>query len=315
MTGTWLFFLTDNGVDDDPIHFVYAQTGTAVTAERSCDASWGTGTGTFAGGALDLEFDLGETLHIDGVAAGEALSGTFTIGSVSGTWRMERTSIVLDCTMACGALSPIPFVDTDFTQLSKIEEISLFRSAAGHDYSGGCEDCRSMKHYFAPKPAFLVNNDIEVYAPVDGTIINVMAEGNAASPPGINKQVRIRSSLHPEYTFILFHLDLVSTAIVAGKTVTAGEQIGWARMFDPDTGSTSHDFDIAVRIGTLYGPRYVSYFDVITPAVFANYTARGATSTTDFIITEAARDADPLTCDGETFLTTGSLADWYVLTP
>ena len=34
---------------------------------------------------------------------------------------------------------------------------------------------------------------------------------------------------------------------------------------------------------------------------------------TDFVITATERDADPLTCDGEAFSSTGSLANWFEL--
>ena len=150
-----------------------------------------------------------------------------------------------------------------------------------------------MKHYYAPKAAYLANVTIEIYAPVDGTIVEIADEEHGASPPGENKQVRIRSSLHPEYTLILFHVDLLSAAVVPGKVVTAGEQVGWARMWYPDLGSYAHDFDIAVRYSTPYGERFVSFFDVMTNGLFGTYQARGVTARSDFILTAARATQTP----------------------
>ncbi|TRZ90870.1 MAG: hypothetical protein D4R84_15485, partial [Rhodocyclaceae bacterium] len=40
------------------------------------------------------------------------------------------------------------FVATNYIDISKIFQLSKFRSSAGHDYSDDLEKCRSMKHYF-----------------------------------------------------------------------------------------------------------------------------------------------------------------------
>ena len=42
------------------------------------------------------------------------------------------------------------FMEADYIDLSRITQISKFRSAAGHDFSDSFESCRSMKHYFWP---------------------------------------------------------------------------------------------------------------------------------------------------------------------
>jgi hypothetical protein len=54
---------------------------------------------------------------------------------------------------------------------------------------------------------------------------------------------------------------------------------------------------------------------VVTDALFADYVARGVTVRSDLVLTKAARDADPLTCDGEAFTSTGVLPAFFLLDP
>jgi len=302
-------------VADDPLHLTIAQAGTALDAELTCNGDMPLGTGTYDGLDFTLTFDLGggDAVVLTGTPAGWGIAGDFTAPGDSGDFWLERTTIELDCAFACDPVAPVRFVGTDFTELDKIEEISLFRSAAGHDYSDLCESCRSMKHYYAPFLEFRDNGLVAVYSPVDGTVVSVTAEGHGDSLGGENKQVRIRSSLHPEYTFILFHVDLLANPVEPGDAVVAGEQVGTGRLHYPDLAEYAHDFDVAVRLHTLFGDRYVSFFDVMTDALFATYVARGASSRSDFVLTKAARDADPLTCLDEEFTSVGSLPLWFVL--
>ncbi|MHC5011943.1 MAG: M23 family metallopeptidase [Planctomycetota bacterium] len=317
LTGPWLFYLTDGGIDDDPMHMTLVQTGTDVSAELTCDGEFPEGTGTYVGGALSLTFDLGggDSLMLSGTSDPAGFTGTYDLPSETGTWRMETTAITLDCAFACEPYPVTQFVSQDFTDLSKIQEISLFRSAAGHDYSDACESCRSMKHYYNPMDPYRDNGLLPIYAPVDGMVISVQDEGHGASPGLTNKQVRIRSTLHPEYTFILFHVDLDSAAIAPGAMLSAGDLVGHAHMWYPDLSEFAHDFDIAVRYHTLFGERYVSFFDVMTDVLFASYQVRGVPSRAHLVLTEAMRDADPLTCIGETFTSSGTLPVWFILAP
>lgn len=59
--------------------------------------------------------------------------------------------------------------------------------------------------------------------------------------------------------------------------------------------------------------KHYSYFDVMTDALFATYNARGINLRADAIISKAARDADPLTCEDETFDGPGHLPNWVQL--
>ena len=122
-------------------------------------------------------------------------------------------------------------MSAEFTDLSMIEEISKFRSGAGHDFSNFNvdlpEECdvnigdyfatvtdepeSSMKHYFLPYDDFRGDMvTVPVYAPFDGEITRVSYE---QSESGLqNHRVEITSKDHPEYTAVIFHIDLVDKA-------------------------------------------------------------------------------------------------------
>jgi len=204
--------------------------------------------------------------------------------------------------------NPIPqFVEDDYIVLDDIQRISRFRSGTGHDYSDAFESCRSMKHYYHPN----VTNwsSVDIYSPVAGTILDV-ASGWAG------ERVMIKSADYPACHFIIFHVDL-DPALSIGSTLSAGQDIG--NHYGNETTS-----DIAVRLSVLDGGmpkhRLVSFFDVMSDGLFSNYVARGASIRDDFIISEAARTADPLTCSGESFTGTpffdggyGTLTNWVDL--
>ncbi|MBN2480293.1 MAG: hypothetical protein JXB19_01020 [Bacteroidales bacterium] len=205
------------------------------------------------------------------------------------------------------------FISHDFTQLFKIEMISKFRSGFGHSFTDGNESCRSMKHYYNPYPAYRENNNVEVYSPVKGTIISVLTEGPGSSSGLTNKEIQIKPDDQPAFIIVIFHCDLASSAIQTGKRVTSGELIGYARMYYEEEGHYVTSFDIALYVNTPSGMRLVPYFSALTDGIFNSYVARGAQSRQDFIITKEERDADPLQCDGETFLTNGNLENWVIL--
>ena len=318
LTGAWLLSPTVGGIAGDTIHLTIEQNDNVLVANVSCRSTFPPGAGRWGGGIFSLVFTFGTgaTLSLEGTAVGGNFAGNMISPEGAGTFLLQRT--VDDptfCAHACDPLSVIRFVDQDFTQLEKIQEISRFRSSAGHDFSDDCETCRSMKHYFAPFPAYLANNTVEVRCPVDGQVVAVTAETHGASPSGLNKQVRIRSTLHPEYTFVFFHVDLAPPNVTPGVMISKGTLLGHARLYYDDLAETAHDFDIAVRIHTPYTDRYVSWFDVITDGVFAAYAARGVPDRTTMIHTRAARDAQPLTCSGETFTWADPLPVWFVLGP
>jgi hypothetical protein len=194
------------------------------------------------------------------------------------------------------------FVDVNYIEFDRIYRFSKFRSAVGHDYSDDFEDCRSMKHYFMPNGETGWEK-VKIYSPVDGTVAWRFEEF-------MGSQVWIRSRQYPDFQFGLFHLTLADTSLREGRTVTAGQLLG--THFSTRTYS-----DIAVSVDSPGGGRkLVSYFEVMSDALFERYRARGIAGRSDAIISRQERDAHPLTCSGETFVGgTGVLEDWFTLTP
>lgn len=196
------------------------------------------------------------------------------------------------------------FMEADYIDLSRITQISKFRSAAGHDFSDSFEACRSMKHYFWPAggnpgeehdPSWTT---IEIYSPCDGTI-------SLGSKEWAGYQVWIDSEEYPAFQIRIFHVTL-DNLLKSGDEVIAGQLIG-------HHASDMTMSDIAVQVMTPSGLKFVSYFEALTDDVFLRYQESGIDSRQDMIISKEARDQDPLTCQGEEFIDTGSLDDFVTL--
>jgi hypothetical protein len=190
------------------------------------------------------------------------------------------------------------FVSVSQIDLAPVSRVTKFRSSFGHDYADGFERCRCMKHYFQPKSG-IDWSTIGIYSPVDGTVERVRVETT------FGMQIAIRSSIQPAFTFIIFHVT-PTIALDSGTRVTAGQRLG-------SHVGTQTLSDLAVGVDTPTGYKLVSWFDVITDELFAQYSARGMTSRASGVITRAERDADPLTCTGETFMGAGTLPTWVML--
>jgi len=190
------------------------------------------------------------------------------------------------------------FVETNYIELDKIYRISRFRSSVGHDYSDAFEDCRSMKHYFEPKN--IVDwASVKIYSPVTGTVTRVEQEGAGT-------KIEIASDDYPAFRFSIFHINLTAQLSVNDK-VTAAQLLG------THIGSqTMSDISVIVNDPTRQG-RMVSWFAVITDAVFSEYASRGVNAREDMIIPKETRDAHPLSCSGETFTSEDTLEGWVVL--
>ena len=189
------------------------------------------------------------------------------------------------------------FVSASYIELIKIQNISRFRSAVGHDYSDDFESCRSMKHYFQPK-GNVEWSSINIFSPVTGTVSSINEEWAGT-------QVGIRSELYPAFFFILFHVNL-SGPLDIGDQVSAGQFLG------THIGSQTWS-DIAVGVNTPSGWKLVSYFDVMTDILFQNLQSRGVSNRNILIISKQQRDSDPLVCQGDTFVTSGNLQNWVTL--
>lgn len=197
------------------------------------------------------------------------------------------------------ALGVPRFATNDYIDLSAIGRISRFRSSVGHDSHDDFESCRSMKHYFEPK-ASVSWGAVAIFAPVQGTVTDTLAEWAGL-------KVTIRSAAQPAFTFAIFHLNPIS-GLAVGTTVAPGQALG------THIGSQTMS-DILVGVSTPRGYRLVSWFEVMNDSVFHTYAARGVASRESAIISRSERDADPLTCNGETFTSfgTGAIANWLTL--
>jgi len=190
------------------------------------------------------------------------------------------------------------FVSTNYIELDKIYRISKFRSSFGHDYSDAVEHCRSMKHYFEPKST-LDWTTVKIYSPVTGKITRVEQEWSGT-------KIEIASDEYPAFRFSIFHINTTMQFKIDDQ-VTAGMQLG--THIGPETMS---DISVIANDPNRQG-RMVSYFDVITDAVFTLYQNRGVANRNDMIISKTVRDANPLTCSGDTFVSSDTLENWVTL--
>lgn len=284
------------------------QTGTAVefaVTGKDFDLS---GDGTIHGAVMTLTADLGEAGDFSAVATfaedGTGFEGSWEVAGpnpVQGTITGTTTSWP---TYDLDTLGVPKLVVAGCIDLLRIGRVSRFRSGEGHDYSDDFESCRSMKHYFDPKPG-IHGFSIRLFSPVDGTIIGTTDEWETPSL-WKGQVVGIRPDGWPAFDVVIFHLD-PRRALPVGSTVSAGEELGTSEKV---SGTVA---DLAVGVHTPDGYRLVSLFDVMTDAVFRRYRECGATARSDFIVPRSERDVDPLSCVGEQFVDRGSLENWVDL--
>lgn len=226
-----------------------------------------------------------KNISLSHFAAITSLFSGLLFSGCSETWNIEEQGIPR-------------FVKTNYIELNRIEQVSKFRSSEGHDYSDSYEDCRSMKHYFRP----YFDSDwatIKIFSPVSGTIRKVYEEW-----AGI--QLHIESEEYPAFRFIIFHIR-TSKDFKPGDYVEEGEQLGTHY-----SSETTSDIAVSVSEGVAR-ERLVSYFEVMTDNLFASFVSRGVSGRDELIISREQRDADPIICDGESFLTMGNIDNWVML--
>ena len=217
------------------------------------------------------------------------------LSKISSFGRLAACGVLLFATSA--AAHP-KLLKWPLTEISQLEELSKFRSGAGHDFSydagfpfgasDSTEPPSSMKHYLAPLSAYSGDRvTVPIYAPLAGEITRVTEETNGAI---INKRVEIVSAEDPSYLLIIFHIDLDEAYpqilddwpvefwpshqdddnSYVTTTVASGDLLGYADM------RTAHDFDVAVLWTDTDGERYwVSYFELMPDSLFARFAGRG----------------------------------------
>jgi hypothetical protein len=214
-----------------------------------------------------------------------ACSNKNEIQKPSGIWDIEKNGIP-------------KFVETNYIELDKIYRISKYRSSVGHDYSDAFEHCRSMKHYFEPR-SDIDWSTIKIFSPISGTITRFEYEWAGV-------KIEIESSDYPAFRFTIFHINSLKQYNLGDKVV-AGEQLGTHIGLQ-----TMSDISVIVNDITQQG-RMVSYFDVISNSIFSEYLNRGVTNREELIIPKSTRDANSLTCSGDTFVSTDTLENWVIL--
>tara|TARA_X000001036_G_scaffold322178_1_gene300620 strand:+ start:2482 stop:3963 length:1482 start_codon:yes stop_codon:yes gene_type:complete len=237
----------------------------------------------------------------------------------SGSLRLEVGSILINGWFTRGSCVQVNLADVGIEKIgtsniissSQLNDISLFRSSAGHDASDDFESCRSMKHYL--EPIEKENNVNLIYAPITGTLVSLSGEegGGFVDDQKTNQRIGIKSSSNSAYEVILYHVDVLDGLDLAlGQTITAGQQLGYGRLIrvnsdDPEgsVADASNDFDISVSVGTTSGVANISYFSIASDPVFEEYMAWNSkiTSRESLVISKASRDEYPLSCNGEQF--------------
>ena len=208
------------------------------------------------------------------------------------------------------------FATANFTDLDKIQKISRFRSAIGHDYADGRDkdgdgnaiEC-SMKHYIYPQVDYYGStSEVEIYAPFDGTIWFIEIAGpRVTGRANSGTRLRIRSSTYESISAYFFHVRTIPSVFLlsweaepasfdVNIPVSAGQLIGYADLDAEWEGSTS-DFDVAVwvddPIGTSVSTALISIFEIMADSPFALYEARGIASRESMIISAEYRIANP----------------------
>jgi hypothetical protein len=223
--------------------------------------------------------------------------GTATI-TATAAGRSAAATVTVENVFDVDARGVPRFIAQDYIELPKIARVSRFRSGIGHDYSDSVERCRSMKHYFQPSGA-VDWGSVTITAPVSGKVESLQNETTFGT------QVQIVPNEQTAFTVILFHVR-PAASLVIGASVVAGQPIG------THIGSQTMS-DIAIRVSTPRGLRFVSYFDAMSDSLFQRYAARGVASRSAMIIGAAERDANALTCSGEQFQSAGTLTNWVDL--
>ncbi|MDE1855639.1 MAG: hypothetical protein KGH49_00130 [Candidatus Micrarchaeota archaeon] len=189
--------------------------------------------------------------------------------------------------------------------LSQISRISLFRSCAGHDFSGysfngTLEANRSMKHYY-DIPSSLVGKAhvVQIFSPFNGTLI---FDSKTLDYPN-GDQIVVQSSSANDMGVEIFHIDLLQN-ITIGTKVVSGQLLGYKNAseysgFDIAYGPLNPAYPCGGRCQTPMSQGLDSIFNHMIPQVLAQYAAVGVTPQ-KVIAMRAFRDANPCHYPNET---------------
>ena len=308
--------LSEVDISNDTVEFSIS--GNDVTLSKEMDGENFILTGSISMGETDIDIQIESDLNSSGS------EGSFTL-TVGAPLNMTVNSYAKEISCETDSVDEVgtgadQIVTTNPLVVGDISNISKFTSAAGHDSSDSFESCRSMKHYF--EPISKTNSTNEVYAPFDGVVVSMNSEeGGGFTDDGVTNQlIIIKPSFASPYQISFYHIDVLpSLNLSPGDSITEGTLIGYGRLVrvnsdvtDPTAEpSASNDFDIKVEVLTADGIRAVSLFHIMSDDVFNEYNPL-TSNISDLLISKTSRDADPLTCEGETFTSSGTLGSWLV---
>ena len=225
------------------------------------------GTGNFIG---SLTYD----------ESSDSFDGTFSIVDPQGNILITSTLIAkkgsCNYTLTPNQLNQViglPYLTSLHVELNKIQKISRYRSAAGHnfvDYSG--ESCVNLKHYFHTYHEGMITSatqlptSLKYYAPADGTIVNITQTRVSEDPT--DYEVDIRLTANENVVIRIFHIT-PKNGLSVGDTVSSGEEIATAPTAHLDSG------DFAVYVLTTGGYRHLSMFEIMSPVVMQEYIDKG----------------------------------------
>ena len=191
----------------------------------------------------------------------------------------------------------------NFIDLEPFIRITKIRAVYGHNYNYGSPEydptgasCSSMKHYFDAYTtdqrwggnfgSYDTSGIVKFYSPVDGDLYSIITN---EIEQGTEYQFYLSPTGYQNLMFTFHHVDLLEE-FINGGSVTAGQHIGY--IIRPNGQG-----EIATMISGGGITEYISFFDVMSDEVFAEYQARGITSRAQMTISKEERAANPIPCN------------------
>ena len=191
----------------------------------------------------------------------------------------------------------------NFADLAPQKHITKIRAVYGHDYAAGDDEfdptgksCMSQKHYFEPYTfaqrydsnfgSYNSRGNVNFYAPADGDLIDIKPN---QITEGTEYQFHLYSKEHPSLVFGFHHVDLLEP-LRNGGSVVAGQRLG---TIIRENGQAEIATWVSLGGGKV---EFISFFDVMSDEVFAEYQARGVQSRSQLTIPAEERAANPIAC-------------------
>jgi hypothetical protein len=162
--------------------------------------------------------------------------------------------------------------------------------------------------------------NLRYYAPVNGQLRDILT--NEFKSGQTEYQFTIMSQEYSSINFTFMHVELLED-LRSGASVEAGQHIGFVAR---PHGQAEIVTWVSLGKGKL---KNISFFDVTTDEVFAEYQARGINTRSQMSISREERDTNPVACypdsEGGKFIATGNelsfnlwqagLDNWVFLSP